>query len=285
MRSSRRTSSGLGARRELDRALRSKPHTSIMMLHPLLEPAPAPQTPGAVRMDSLFEALLRGGPVMIPLAICSIVALAWTFDRLLRMRASALGNKAHADTLLAALRDGGPTQALAVSRGRRTVLGSIFEPALQRWRDSRTTIEKTLEDVGAREVRTLVSSLRPFTVIAVIAPLLGLLGTVIGIIIAFRDIALSNAMGKPEALSSGIAQALVATATGLCIAIPTQAVYYWFRGRIDRFARRIEEAGDDLLAAHERSAVREVPLVAPAAAASPAPIVPEVITTPPTACN
>jgi biopolymer transport protein ExbB len=66
-------------------------------------------------------------------------------------------------------------------------------------------------------------------VITVTAPLLGLLGTVIGIIIAFRDIAASDAMGKPEALATGIAQALVCTASGLAIAIPTQASYYWFR--------------------------------------------------------
>jgi biopolymer transport protein ExbB len=251
---------------------------------------PATQTSGTVRMDSLLETIVQGGPVMIPLGICSVVALAWTFDRWLRLRTSALGNAAHADTLIAALNQGGPAQALAVSRGKRTLLGAIVEPALERWRLPRAALEKMIEDVGAREVRTLVASLRPLTVVAVIAPLLGLLGTVIGIILAFREIALSNAIGRPEALSVGIAQALVTTAAGLVIAIPTQAIYYWFRARIDRFARRVEAVGDRLLDAHERTegtALPPPPPAAPpsAAASNAAPFVPEILTAPASACS
>jgi hypothetical protein len=79
---------------------------------------------------------------------------------------------------------------------------------------------------------------------------------VIGIIIAFRDIALSNAMGKPEALAVGIAQALVTTASGLVIAIPAQAAYFWFRARIDRFRKLVEETGEQVFTVHSgRSAI------------------------------
>src|SRR4029078_2923114 len=95
----------------------------------------------------------------------------------------------------------------------------------------------------SRELRGLLSSLRPLSVIAVTAPLLGLLGTVIGIIIAFGDIALSDAMGKPEALAVGIAQALVTTATGLAVAIPTQAAYYWLRAGLDLFRVSLHHSG------------------------------------------
>lgn len=251
---------------------------------------PATPTSGAVRMDSLLETIVQGGPVMIPLGICSVVALAWTFDRWLRTRASTLGNAAHADTLIAALNQGGPAQALAVSRGKRTALGAILEPALERWRLPRAALEKMIEDVGAREVRALVSSLRPLTVVAVIAPLLGLLGTVIGIILAFRDIALSNAIGRPEALSAGIAQALVTTAAGLVIAIPTQAIYYWLRARIDRFAQRVEAVGDRLLDVHERTDVATIPPSPPGAppsavAPSTPPFVPEILAAPASACS
>ncbi|MFN0242915.1 MAG: MotA/TolQ/ExbB proton channel family protein [Planctomycetota bacterium] len=251
---------------------------------------PAAPTPDSVRMDSLFETIVQGGPVMIPLGICSVVALAWTFDRWLRTRSSALGSAAHADALIAALDQGGPAHALSVSRAKRTRLGAIVEPALERWRLPRAAVEKLIEDVGAREVRTLVSSLRPLTVVAVIAPLLGLLGTVVGIILAFRDIALSSAIGRPEALSGGIAQALVTTAAGLVIAIPTQAIYYWFRARIDRFARRVEAVGDRLLDTHERAAVALIPPAPPAApptaaASSPAPFVPEIVGAPASACS
>lgn len=187
---------------------------------------------------------------MIPLMICSVIALGVILERALRLRAASLGTAGLGERLVSALRNGGPAQALALTRSEPTVLGRMYEPAFRRWQEPRPTIEKTVEDAGNRELRSLVGSLRPLTVIAVLAPLLGLLGTVIGIIIAFHAIALSNAMGKPEALSSGIAQALVTTATGLALAIPAQAAYYLFRAKIDRFTRRVEEVGEELLALH-----------------------------------
>lgn len=213
-------------------------------------PATTPPASGSFHMDSVLETLIHGGPVMIPLGLSSVIALAWTIERFVRLRQAALGNRAFEESLLSTARDAGPARALELARSSRKALGTVFEPVFKRWNETRPTLEKAAEDAGAREVRTLVASLRPLTVIAVIAPLLGLLGTVIGIIIAFRDIALSNAMGKPEALSAGIAQALVTTATGLVIAIPTQAAYFWLRAKIDRFGRRIERFGENLLELH-----------------------------------
>ena len=224
-----------------------------------------PQSSPPVRFDSLFETLVRGGPAMIPLALCSLFALAWALDRALRMRRRALGTRAQAEQLASAAREGGPIRALDLARANPTVLARIFQPVFERWEEDRTGLEKAVEDAGSREIRTLQTSLRPLAVITVIAPLLGLFGTVMGIIIAFRDIALSNAMGKPEALATGIAQALVTTATGLAIAIPTHAAYYWLRGRIDRFWRLVEETGDLIFAARSGRSAR------PATSAPPAP--------------
>jgi biopolymer transport protein ExbB len=222
----------------------------------LLALSTAPQTQGKVQLGTFFEALVRGGPVMIPLAVCSVIAVAWMIERALRMRRGVLGDRAQAEALVAAARDGGPSRALDLARARPTSLAAIFQPMFERWSESGPELEKVVEDTGSRQVRALGSSLRPFSVIAVTAPLLGLLGTIIGIIIAFRDIALSDAMGKPEALAVGIAQALVTTATGLAIAIPVQAAYYWFRGRIDRYRRLVEETGEQLVAVHDGRPVR-----------------------------
>ena len=79
-----------------------------------------------------------------------------------------------------------------------------------------------------------------------LAPLLGLLGTVCGMIEAFSQIATADGLGKPEQLAGGISQALITTAAGLCVAIPTQAAYFWLKGRIDRFVRRSEDLYLDL---------------------------------------
>lgn len=208
------------------------------------------QSPSPARLDSLWDMIVRGGPVMIPLGACSVIALGWMLERSMRLRASVVGSRNHAEQLVSAARDQGPARALEVARGQSTVLAKIYQPVFERWSESRPSIEKAVEDTGSRELRAMISSLRPLTVITVTAPLLGLLGTVVGIIIAFRDISQSNAMGKPEALATGIAQALITTAAGLAIAIPTQASYYWFRGRIDRMWRLVEETGERLFAVH-----------------------------------
>jgi biopolymer transport protein ExbB len=223
------------------------------------------ETKDPVQLSSVFESLVSGGPVMIPLGLCSVIAVTWILERSLRMRAPTLGSRALAEQLLTTARERGPASALELTRANGTVLAKSLQPMFERWDESRANLEKAVEDSSSREVRALVSSLRPLTVISVCAPLLGLLGTVMGIIIAFRDIALSDAIGKPEALSAGIAQALVTTAAGLAIAIPTQVAFYWFRAKIDRFWRLVEETGEQLFLVHAGRPARLLP-AAPSAA-------------------
>jgi biopolymer transport protein ExbB len=117
----------------------------------------------------------------------------------------------------------------------------ILEAGLKRNGAPTLEVEKAVEDAGARELRRLNARLRPLAVVGVLAPLLGFLGTVFGMIQAFIDIALEDGLGRPELLAAGISQALVTTAAGLCVAIPAQAAYFWFRARVERFARRSED--------------------------------------------
>ena len=213
---------------------------------------------------------------MIPLAACSVIALGWMLERWMRLRSGVVGGRAQADLIVSAARDHGAARALDLARAHPTVLAKVLQPVLERWSESRPALEKAVEDAGSRELRGLISSLRPLTVITVTAPLLGLLGTVIGIIIAFRDIAASDAMGKPEALATGIAQALITTASGLAIAIPVQASYYWFRARIDRLWKLVEETGERLFLVHSGLAAPAASMQPPQAAppAPPPPIDP-----------
>jgi biopolymer transport protein ExbB len=205
-----------------------------------------------------------------------VVVVAWILERALRMRGAVLGTRGQAELLVAASREAGPARALDLARANPTVLSRIFRPVFERWQESRPSLEKAVEDTGSRELRGLVTALRPLTVIAVTAPLLGLLGTVIGIIIAFRDIALSDAIGKPEALAVGIAQALVTTASGLVVAIPAQVSYYWYRARIDRFRRLVEETGEQVFAVHGGQPLRLAPSAPPAhSPLSPASLAPD----------
>lgn len=192
-------------------------------------------------LDSIFDMVLGGGPIMIPIALCSVVALAYAVERWVRLRSGALGTNGFGGELLMAVKEGGPDRGLALCRERELPLARVIQPALAAWSAPFLEREKAVEDAGQREVRRLSAGLRPLVVVAMIAPLLGLLGTVWGMIVAFSTIAVQDGLGKPELLASGIGQALITTAAGLTIAIPTQAAYYYLKSRIERFTRVAEE--------------------------------------------
>ena len=206
------------------------------------EPIAPPNAPlGTTDLDSVFDMVLGGGPLMIPIAFCSVVAMAFVVERSLRLREASLGSRAFGRRVLDTFDSSGATGALKVCEGEATPLARVLGAGLRRIGAPFLEVEKAVEDAGEREVRRLSANLKPLVVVGMIAPLLGLLGTVWGMIEAFSSIALQDGLGRPELLASGISQALITTAAGLCVAIPTQAAYYWLRGRIDRWVRHTED--------------------------------------------
>jgi biopolymer transport protein ExbB len=209
----------------------------------------APIAPGAGKatLASLYELILAGGPMMVPIGLCSIVALAFLVERLTALSPSRLVPANFKEGLAAAL-ELGDKQALAYCEQRpQAAIARVLAPALRRWNEPRIEIERAAEAAGGREIGVLTRRLRAFVVVTTISPLLGLLGTVIGIIQAFQVLSLTKGMGKPEMLAGGISQALVTTAAGLCVAIPSQVIYYWLRAKVDRFAGNIEILFADVL--------------------------------------
>ncbi|MCZ6596565.1 MAG: MotA/TolQ/ExbB proton channel family protein, partial [Planctomycetota bacterium] len=217
--------------------------------------------------DSVYDMLVNGGPLMVPIALCSIVAVAYTVERSMRLRNPLLGSEKLGREILAAVESSGPSKGLELCKERDNPLTRILGAGLSRFGAPFLEVEKAVEDAGEREVRRLSARLRPLVVVGMIAPLLGLLGTVWGMIEAFSSIALKGGLGKPELLASGISQALITTAAGLAIAIPAQAVYFYFRGRIDRFVNRTEDLYLELDQQLERHRVRQLE---PATGGSPA---------------
>ena len=209
-----------------------------------------PQSPQNI--SSVYDMLWHGGPLMWPLAVCSIIALAYVVERSIRLRENELGSKSYARSIVDAFTQRGTEGAFQVLKDRPRPLGRVLQAGLQRAGSPLLEREKAVEDAGLREVRRLSANLRPLVVIAMIAPLLGLLGTVYGIIQAFSEVAFHGGQGKPEQLAAGLSQALITTAAGLTIAVPTQAAYYWLKARIERFVRRAEDSYDELHVAFER---------------------------------
>ena len=202
----------------------------------------APLAPGAGKatLASLYEMILAGGPMMVPIGICSIVALGFLVERLAALSAARLLPANFKDGVAAQL-ELGEKQALDYCDARpKVAIARVFAAALRRWNEPRAEVERAAEGAAGREIGQMTRRLRAFAVVTTISPLLGLLGTVIGIIQAFQVLSLQKGLGKPEMLAGGISQALVTTAAGLCVAIPAQVIYYWLRAKVDHFAGNIE---------------------------------------------
>jgi biopolymer transport protein ExbB len=202
-------------------------------------------------VPSLFEILERGGLMMWPIAACSVIALAFAVERWVRLRPGALGRAKFAQSVVEKVRSDGPEAALGACKSSNNALARILERGLEHADLPFLERDSILGDAAAHETKLLGANLRPLLIVWLIAPLLGLLGTVWGMIESFGAIADSGGIGRPELLASGIYQALTTTAAGLTVSIPAVVIYHLLRGRIEAFARRVESSAADLQSALE----------------------------------
>ena len=200
--------------------------------------------PGPV---SLFELIVKGGYVMYPLGLCSVLALALAVERFLSLKR----DKILPPEFVAGVKDaftgaGDIDKAVTFCEERPSPISNIFKAGISRVRQGAASVEKAIEDAGAREVDKLKRSLRPLSVIATVAPLLGLLGTVYGMISAFQS-ASAMGVGKADRLATGIYEALVTTAAGLTLAIPVLVVYQILCSRVDKLVDHMDDEAIDFL--------------------------------------
>ena len=133
----------------------------------------------------------------------------------------------------------------------------VFAAALRKWGKPAVEVEQAVLDEGERIANVLRRYLRVINGVATVCPLLGLLGTVWGMMEAFDAIAGSAAMGRPELLASGISQALLTTAAGLFVAIPALIFYLFFVGRVDSIVMDIDQRGQELVNLISAEAISE----------------------------
>ena len=197
--------------------------------------------------ETMFSLILKGGAVMIPLAIASILALALALERFISLNKDRVLPKEFMAGLGDALKNDTAEDFCGDSK---TPAGNIFKAGIQWRNEGHEAISKAIEDAGSREAEKIKRSLRPLSVIAGVCPLLGLLGTVYGMIDAFQKTAQSGGAAKTADLANGIYQALVSTAAGLTIAIPVLLLFQWLSTRADRVIDHIDEAGTDFVITH-----------------------------------
>ena len=189
----------------------------------------------------MLEIFAKGGPVMWPLLLCSIVALAVALERAWFLYRARMNTREFMERINGALATNQLNEANRLCEEYRGPLSSIFQTALRKHRRSREEIEKAIESSAGIEVAKMERNLVILATMGKMAPLLGFYGTVTGMITAFESIAKAG-MGDPGVVAGGIAEALITTAAGLTIAIPTVTVQYFFVHRINRFVLDMEES-------------------------------------------
>lgn len=190
---------------------------------------------------------------MYPIMLCSLIFVAFTIERLVALRRSAVAPKALADGVLEAVRAGTSAKALELCSEGASSMARVLTSGLELAGSSRDDVVGAMEEAGERELWNLDRFAKPLNIIAGVAPLLGLLGTVWGMILAFDVVAQKGALGDPKELAAGIATALLTTLAGLSVAIPSYVFYHYFRSRSDRLIIEIEETASHVAAALTRS--------------------------------
>lgn len=179
---------------------------------------------------------------LVPFVVSSIVAVWFSIERLVVLRKRRVIPNAFVERVLLNVEQGklDAEQALKLCDENDSAVAQVFAHAVRKWGKPSVEIEQAIIDGGERAVSGLRAHLRALSFIATINPLFGLYGTVVGMILAFNDIALAGSMGRTDQLATGIGVALLTTAWGLSVAIPTQIMYTFFVGKIDGLVSEID---------------------------------------------
>jgi len=205
----------------------------------------------------VLEIILAGGWLMAPLILCSILSLTIIAERLWTLRRSKVVPKGIGEQVKDwAARHELDRRHIEQLR-EESALGRVLAGALINRHRSRELIKEAVEDTGRHVVHELERFLNTLGTIAGISPLLGLLGTVIGMIKVFSAI-MAHGVGNANELAGGISEALITTAAGLTVAIPSFFFYRYFKGQVEEYVVSMEEQAINLIEAIERGNVAQL---------------------------
>ena len=194
-----------------------------------------------------FEIIFQGGILMWPIMLCSIVGLAITIERFLSLRRASIDTREFMDTMRQVLRQNRIQEAIEICDETDAPVARIMKAGILKHNRDKDEIREAIEDAGHFEIPRLERYLSGLATCANIAPLLGLLGTVSGMIKAFAQIQNKRGQVNPSDLAEGISNALVTTAAGLTVAIPMLVVYNYFVSRVDDMVIQMEVSSSELI--------------------------------------
>jgi biopolymer transport protein ExbB len=187
----------------------------------------------------VFELVKSGGWLMVPIIVCSMVSVAIIVERFWSLRIEKVLPRHLVATVWTAIKNRKFQQSDLEELARKSALGKILSAGLIHRNQSRDRIKESIEERGREVVHDLERFLDTLGTIASISPLLGLLGTVVGMISVFAAIT-AHGVGDPAAMAGGISQAMITTAAGLTVAIVSLTFYRYFRRKVDTIVVEME---------------------------------------------
>lgn len=201
----------------------------------------------------MWEIIRAGGGFMWPIVLCSIAAVAIILERLWALQTGRVIPRDLGNRVWNWIESGELNDEFIAALERNSPLGKLLAIGLRNRNRSRDLMVERLEDGGRHVVHDLERFLNSLGTIAAVSPLLGLLGTVAGIIHAFNAIT-AGGLGDPRLLSGGIGEALITTAAGLSVAIPSLIAYRYLRGKVERLVIQMEKEATKLVDALDERA-------------------------------
>jgi len=194
-----------------------------------------------------FEIMRQGGILMWPIFACSIVGLAITIERFFVLRRATIDTREFMDTMRQVLRQNRIQEAIEICDETHAPVARIMKAGILKHNRSKEEIREAIEDAGHLEIPRLERHLSALATCGNISPLLGLLGTVSGMIKAFAEIQNKRGQVNPSDLAEGIGNALMTTAAGLTVAVPMYVVYNYFVTRVDNMVVEMEISSSELV--------------------------------------
>jgi biopolymer transport protein ExbB len=214
---------------------------------------------GPIPTRSLLDMLLAGGPLILPIVLASFILLLVVFERMISLRRRRVVPRMFVSRFLLAIREGGLDRAEALERcdDEPSHIARVFAAAIRKWGKPAVEVEQAVLDEGERTGNVLRRYLRVINGVSTVCPLMGLTGTVWGMMNAFNVLATDSSMDRAELLAGGISLALVTTAAGLIVAIPAMILYLFFIGRVDSLVMEIDGHGQELVSLISAEALEE----------------------------
>jgi biopolymer transport protein ExbB len=218
-----------------------------------------PSGDAAIPTGNLLATIRDGGILMVPLLGCSFALAVFGIERAVSLRTSRVVPKLFVSRFIEQLQAGELSRGAALDAcdENGSPAARVFAAAVRRWGKPAVEIEQAAIDACERELNHLRRYRRVFNGVSTIGPLLGLLGTVFGLIRSFNDVAASGAMGRPDLLARGFGEALITTAMGLLVAIPAMVLHWTFTSRVDRLAMRLDETCQQVIDEISQEALAE----------------------------